>query len=225
MPFTERKEIKSLSSFGGNLYALLKSINISNILFEESGAESGRAYIIFIEKDRRLYPFIYFYLLSNEGRFFAFDTESIEIKRFEPVKREAVDFVESMGFIIEEVDLLSLSPQEMREIIKTLPFYYDDLNKFKEFMEEMEKEGAVEVGDVEVIDTDVEVEAEKEEIEVEIEETPAKESEDEERRNIIKSLIEKYGLGKIKEMEKQKTVFSFKKGNLRYLLGKLLSSG
>ncbi len=212
MPFVESK-LKNLVGMKGTLYALLKSVNLSNVYFPETGAEGARAYIIFIEKERKLFPFIYFYLMSNEGKTFNYNPESVDIKNFESVKNEALEMVESMGFIMEEIDLLSLSPPEMKEIVKTLPFYYENLEDFKKFMDEMEKE-KVDVGEVEIVEDE-----EEKEVEVEVEEKEGAEEVDEERET-IKFLINKYGLGRLPKMEKKSKI----SGSLKYVLGKLLAS-
>jgi len=215
MPFVESK-LKNLRGVSGNLYTLMRSVNLSNVYFPGAGAEQARAYIIFIEKSRKLLPFVYFYLLSNEGKMFSYSPESVEIKNFEAVKNEALEMVESMGFIMEEIDLLSLSPQEMKEIVKTLPFYYEDLEDFKKFMDEMEKGDKVEVGEVEVIEE--KEEEEEKEIEVEVEEKEVSEESDE--RETIRLLINKYGLGRLPKVEKKSKI----SGSLKYVLGKLLAS-
>lgn len=211
MPFVESK-LKNLREIGGSLYALSKSVNISNVYFADTGAEGARAYIVFFEKNRRLYPFIYFYLLSNDGRTFNYNRDGIEIKNFESVKNEALEFVESMGFIMEEIDLISLSPQEMKEIVKTLPFYYEDLEEFKKFMDEMEKGYSVDVEDVEDVEI---IEEEENEVEVEVEE-----KEVDEEKETIRYLINKYGLGRLPKVEKKSKI----SGVLKYVFGKLLSS-
>jgi hypothetical protein len=221
MPFVESK-LKNLIGIGGNLYALLKSVNLSNVYFAGMGAEQARAYIIFVERNRKLLPFVYFYLITNEGKMFSYSPESIEIKNFEAVKEEALQMVESMGFIMEEIDLLSLSPQEAKEIVKTLPFYYENLEDFKKFMDEMEKGYKVDVGEVEIIEEGGE---EEKEIEVEVEEKEISEEkevseESEEDRDTIRLIINKYGLGRLPKVERKSKI----SGSLKYVFGKLLAS-
>lgn len=217
MAFVETDKIKTLAGWGGNMYFLMKSVNLSNIYMNGTGAEQARAYVVFVEKERKLYPFIYFYFMNNQGRFFEYEGKYVEIKAFEKVKQEALDMVESMGFIMEEVDLISLSPQEMKEIVKTLPFYYADLEDYRKFMEEMEKGYVVDVEGVEII------EEKEEEVEVEVENASEEKMADDKEveRETVRYLMQKYGLGRLPAVERKSKV----SGSLRYVLGKLLASG
>lgn len=244
MGFAEFKQIKSIEG-KGELFSLFKSVNLSQVSISGMPAEQARAYIFMLERNHKLYPFVYFYFPElNKGRFFIYEEGSVEIKKEETVREEALNFVESMGFIMEEIDLAHLSSQEFRELKKTLPFYYEDLSQFKRFMEEIE--GGSE---------EKEEEVEAEEIEVEIQEPepdagkiPADKKEGmgeipEETRFIIKSLIDKYGLGRIPHIETRESeavvvevedesegeaeIIEVKKlpQNIKQIIAKFLSSG
>lgn len=199
MGFVEFKKLKSIEG-RGELFNLFKSVNLSQVSISGIPPAQARAYIFMLERNHMLYPFVYLYFPEfNRGRFFIFEEGAVEIKKEGKAKEEALNFVESMGFMMEEIELLHLPSQELKELKKTLPFYYEDLEQFKKFMEQIE--GEVERSEETGESDEVEVEIEEPQEEKVKEKKSDSEAEiPQETKFIIKSLIDKYGLGRIPQI-------------------------
>ncbi|MCX5868867.1 MAG: hypothetical protein NT009_15555 [Proteobacteria bacterium] len=100
------------------------SVNTILVAPADHSAESTKAYIVSARKGSAFIFYIFLFLInSGRGVIYRRDDEMVEQKDYSKVLDEAFMFLESMGFIMDRVDLRSLSLDERKEYVQQQPFF------------------------------------------------------------------------------------------------------
>lgn len=94
------------------------SVNSILVAPAEHSAEPTKAYIVCIQYENisAFVVYIYLYLLeSGRGVLYRREEGFVSSEEYDQVIEEAFHFLESMGFILDKIDLSSLSPTEREE--------------------------------------------------------------------------------------------------------------
>ncbi|MDP2344688.1 MAG: hypothetical protein Q8O67_27310 [Deltaproteobacteria bacterium] len=110
-----------------SVVAVIESINSPNISIPELGTEPTKAwlvgcmtpgggaaifcYLLFLDTNR---PIIY---ISNPPE--------VSLDQYPLLESESISFVESMGFMLDNLNFRARSPGEQQLLIETLPFFRD----------------------------------------------------------------------------------------------------
>jgi hypothetical protein len=100
--------------------------SVNTILVAPAGhsAEPTKAYIISVKKSSAFLFYIYLFLIdSGRGVLYRREEELVGPKEYPRVVEEAFIFLESMGFIMDRIDLHSLSAGERKEYFQQQPFF------------------------------------------------------------------------------------------------------
>lgn len=100
------------------------SVNTILVAPADHSSEPTKAYIVAARKGSAFIFYIFLFLI-NSGRGFTYrrDDEMVGQKDYPKVLDEAFIFLESMGFIMDRVDLRSLSLDERKEYVQQQPFF------------------------------------------------------------------------------------------------------
>jgi len=71
------------------------------------------------------------------------------MESYHDIELEALQFVESMGFMVDNLNFRNLTVDQRDELMQHLPLFHDDLN---EFARRMQKDGNENASDEEVLD-------------------------------------------------------------------------
>jgi hypothetical protein len=100
------------------------SVNTILVAPADHSAEPTKAYIVSARKGSAFIFYIYLFLVnSGRGVIYRRDDELVGQKDYTKVLEEAFMFLESMGFIMDRVDLRSLSLEERKEYVLQQPFF------------------------------------------------------------------------------------------------------
>ena len=172
-------------------------------------SEPSEVYIITSEDEALLRSYILFYVVEPSTRvIYGYAGNPYDPVFKEEVLQEAVDFVEEMGAILEEVPWSDMSPEERQNWIRNESFYpVDEVDGVEEILdlEEIEPEELQEIIEVgEPLEEDEDTQAEAPETEELIEEESA-EIEPEESAEVEEAEVEETG-EEVEEIEAEGTV-------------------
>jgi hypothetical protein len=105
--------------------SLLESINNPNISIPDHGTDSMKCYIIGAQLPSTFFTvFVYLYgLESARAVVFASDPFEVPLESYTAVEGESIQFAESMGFMLDRVNLGSLTAEEQHQLAVSLPFF------------------------------------------------------------------------------------------------------
>jgi len=100
------------------------SVNTILVAPADHSSEPTKAYIVSGRKGSAFVFYIFLFLLnSSRGVIYLRDDEMVGQNDYSKVLDEAFMFLESMGFIMDRVDLRSLSLDERKEYVQQQPFF------------------------------------------------------------------------------------------------------
>lgn len=154
--------LKYIEASQDDVLEIIGSINIPLVAAADYPSEPTKAYICSLKKPKKLIVvYIYLHLIqSNIGIIYKSTQGLTPEKDYPTMKDSALEFAESMGFLMEDLAFDNLSGQEKEDLMKSLPLFMKDLSVLKETEEE--KEETVSLEEVE------EFPPEKEEVEEEL---------------------------------------------------------
>lgn len=114
--------------------------------------EAAQAYITTIRRDKNLFEvFIYLHLVtSNVGLLYRWDDGAVPRDMVTTLQQNALEFTETMGFMMSDLRYRQLSPEEKQGLFESTPVFHQDLSRFKaeEEIQEVEPE---EIGESELV--------------------------------------------------------------------------
>lgn len=106
------------------------SVNEPVIASHNFGAQPARAYIVGIKRERGVEPFIAFFLLDAQDLEYYTARGLVSFKDSEKVVKIMLDFCESMGFVMEEINLQFLENEQKIKILDSCPLFYESIEEF-----------------------------------------------------------------------------------------------
>lgn len=125
--FTIDERYRGLPASRDQVMALYQSINAPNLAIPGKQAGPARAFIVGLRGSSGFAIFVYLYLAESQdcavyvtGRF------NLAPDAYAEEESEALGFVESMGFMMDNANFRGLQPEQQDELLKSLPVFYKD---------------------------------------------------------------------------------------------------
>jgi len=144
-------ELKSIQTSSEQIVAIIESINNPMVAAAGKPLEPAKAFIVGVRNASGLFSiYVYLHLLqSKECLIYLHDPAEIPMESYHDIELEALQFVESMGFMVDNLNFRNLTVDQRDELMQHLPLFHDDLN---EFARRMQKDGNENASDEEVLD-------------------------------------------------------------------------
>lgn len=107
--------------------AVIESINAPNISIPEVGTEPTKAYLVGVRTPAGGFS-VFCYLLQLESMrpiIYLADPPEVAIDEYPALEGEAIQFAESMGFMLDNMNFRARPPEEMMALAEQLPFFRD----------------------------------------------------------------------------------------------------
>lgn len=130
--FEQRNDIKCLRVSRGQIVALIESINQPMVAISGRALETAKGYIIGIRSASNMFSVVvYLYLQdSKECLVYLQNPPEIALEAFREHELEALGFLESMGFIMDNKQFHNLTPDQQEDLIANTPAFHADLKAF-----------------------------------------------------------------------------------------------
>jgi hypothetical protein len=150
------EEFQGFSNPTETVISVLQSINEPKIAAAERAAEPTQAFVITTDSDGQLRAHIVLCLVNSGERLtYSWDEGPFAEGQRAEIEGEALDFVESMGFMMDNLGVEKLSAEQKKEVLTELPAFAPSKVEAPgaealEFDEEEEKPTAAPVMDAEL---------------------------------------------------------------------------
>ena len=130
--FDINPEIKSIQVGRENIVTIIESINSPMVAAANKPLEPAKAFIIGQRNASGLFSiYIYLHLLqSKECMIYLHDPPEIPMESYHDTELEALQFVESMGFMVDNVNFRNLAPEQQATLMEEMPMFVEDLEAF-----------------------------------------------------------------------------------------------
>jgi hypothetical protein len=120
--FDER--IRGLPAKRDQVVALYQSVNSPHLAIPGKKAGVAQAYVVVLRGPSGFGIFIYLYLSeASDCAVYLYDRRSLSLDEYPGVEQEAMGFVESMGFMMGNLNFRSVPLEQQEEMIRTLPVF------------------------------------------------------------------------------------------------------
>ncbi len=125
--FTFDERIRGLPAARDQVVALYQSINSPHLAIPGKQAGPAQAFIVGLKGSQGLSVFVYLFLpQSADCAVYVSDRRTLSAEEFPDEENEALGFVESMGFIMDNMNFRALPPQDQENLMKALPLFRRD---------------------------------------------------------------------------------------------------
>ncbi len=122
--YTIDDRLKGLPAVKEQVVQLFQSLNQPHLAIPGRKAGAATAYVLGLRGPQGFACFVYLYLPdSGECAVYVPSTGTVPADRYQGEEAEALGFVESMGFILDNLNFRNKTPQEQDDAIKTLPVF------------------------------------------------------------------------------------------------------
>jgi hypothetical protein len=130
--FDIHPEIKSIQVGRENIVTIIESINSPMVAAANKPLEPAKAFILGLRNPSGHFSiYIYLHLLqSKECLIYLHDPPEIPMESYHDTELDALQFVESMGFMVDNVNFRNLSPDQQSTLMSELPMFTEDLEDF-----------------------------------------------------------------------------------------------
>lgn len=114
------------------IVSIIESINHPHVGVPGYAAQVTSAFVVGRRNpDGTFSIFVYLHLTeTNQAVIYVNDNPALDAESFRDVETEALTFVESMGFMVDNVNYRNLTPEQQQETLETLPCFAADLSAF-----------------------------------------------------------------------------------------------
>ncbi len=108
-----------------NVIAVIESINTPNISIAELGTEPAKAYLVgCLTPAGGAAIFCYLLLLdTNRPVIYISNPPEVTLEEYPQLESESIHFVESMGFLLDNLNFRARPPAAQQVLVDTLPFF------------------------------------------------------------------------------------------------------
>jgi hypothetical protein len=94
--------------------------------------EPAKAYIVGVRNPSGLFSiYVYLHLLqSKECLIYLHDPTEIPMESYHDTEVEALQFVESMGFMVDNLNFRQMAPEQQQALMDSMPVFTDDLEAY-----------------------------------------------------------------------------------------------
>jgi len=130
--FDIHPEIKSIQVGREQIVTIIESINSPMVAAANKPLEPAKSFILGVRNPSGLFSiYVYLHLLqSKECQIFLHDPPEIPMESYHDTELEALQFVESMGFMVDNVNFRNMAPDQQSKLMDELPMFTDDLETF-----------------------------------------------------------------------------------------------
>lgn len=109
----------------GSLLSVFQSANEEEITLGQRGKSAAKAYIYAYEDAPETYAVEVFFFVKSLEKGFRYTYEKGAVPRFRLriVEDQALEFVESLGFMMDNMQIHGLAPQQRHDLIGALPMF------------------------------------------------------------------------------------------------------
>ncbi|MFL5320211.1 MAG: social motility and stimulation tgl protein [Myxococcaceae bacterium] len=126
--FTFDERIRGLPVSRESVQVLYQSLNSPQLGIPGKQAGPAQAYIAGFQGPNGSALFIYLYLAeSQDCAVYVCDKRNMGPDEFAAEENEALGFVESMGFMMDNLNFTNIAPEQQDELMKTLPLFQRDV--------------------------------------------------------------------------------------------------
>ncbi len=125
-------ELKVIQTNPNQIVALIASINNPMVAAEGRSLEPTKSVIVGVRNPSGGFSlYIYLHLAqSEECLIYATDPIDFPLEQYREFEMEALQFVESMGFMMENLHFRKMPPERQVTMLQDLPIFYADLHAF-----------------------------------------------------------------------------------------------
>lgn len=133
----------------GDVVTIYESMNNVQVHSAGKDPEPAKAYLVGFRNARGSFSMVaYLHFAASRSRdLYAPDPPDFELDRYSVEEDEGVQFLESMGYMMNNLNYRMLSPEQQADLQKELPIFWQHLDEFAKFREERIRRSA---GDHEV---------------------------------------------------------------------------
>ena len=125
--FTFDERIRGLPAARDQVVALYQSINSPHLAIPGKQAGPAQASIVGVRGPGGFVVFVYLFLAEvGDCAVYVPDRRNLSAEDYKDLEAEAVAFVESMGFMVDNMNFRTLSAPQQDELLKTLPVFLKD---------------------------------------------------------------------------------------------------
>jgi hypothetical protein len=125
--FLQVPDRQSLGVHPDQVVAIIESINAPNIALPGVGTGPTKSYLVGVRFPSGTFTvFIYMHLLDAAAvAIFAHEPFEVRLEDYAGLEQTAIQFAESMGFMLDNVNFRARSPADQANLVATLPFFRD----------------------------------------------------------------------------------------------------
>ena len=128
--FTIDERLRGLPAVKDQVVALHESLNQPHLAVPGRAAGPSRAYILGLRGPSGFAVFVYLYMPeSGQCAIYVPENRSVTSERYQSEEADAIGFVESMGFIMDNLNFRGRSMDEQDTLISTLPVFQREAPK------------------------------------------------------------------------------------------------
>jgi hypothetical protein len=107
------------------IIAIIESINAPNVALPDAGAEPTKAYLIGVLTPHGGASILCYLLQTQSNRPFCYLSTPTEVglDSYAALEAESIQYVESMGFMLDNMNFRSRAPHDQAHLVETLPFF------------------------------------------------------------------------------------------------------
>lgn len=127
--FEPRPDLVHIQTRREWIVAIIESINSPFVAATGRSLEAAKAWIVGARAPSGKFS-IYVYLHfpgSNESLVYLHEPAEIAVEQYHETELEALQFVESMGFMVDNANFRNLSLEQQEQMLRTLPCFQPDL--------------------------------------------------------------------------------------------------
>jgi hypothetical protein len=118
-------KLKSLSPGREQIVAVVESINQPQVIIPGRGPQAAQAFVAGLRNPNATFSiYIYLWLAqSKEAVIYSYHLPQFALEDYREAEAEALHFVESMGFMMENLNFRNLSAEAQKEVFERVPVF------------------------------------------------------------------------------------------------------
>jgi hypothetical protein len=126
--FALDEKLRAISASRDQIVALHQSLNTPHVAIPGKKAGPVQAFIAGVRGTGGFSVFVYLYLEEvPDCAIYVSSRRSVSLEEYRAEEREAIGFVESMGFMMDTMNFRSLNAESQADLMRTLPMFKREL--------------------------------------------------------------------------------------------------